>query len=207
VTKEDLYSAVVGCPLFCAGIIRDLDTNIPRGFFTEANAGNRITLMVVGINPGQPMESEKRIYNQSTDKDKANAHINFARKSYSGEGKTFHRRLLAWLSEILEKKPEEVFREVVYTNLVKCTTPNNKMPSKDLSKTCFIQNLQKEILFWNPRVVVALGNTCDDMLSELGIDHMRLPHPSHREHALYHSLEAQRIKERLKAGTALGIAS
>lgn len=203
-TKEDLYSAVVGCPLFCAGIIRDLDTNIPRGFFTEANAGNRITLMVVGINPGQPMESEKRIYNQSTDKDKANTHFSFARKAYTGAGKTFHRRLLAWLSEILEKKPEEVFREVVYTNLVKCTTPNNKMPSKELSKTCFAQNLQKEILFWRPLVIVALGNTCDDMLSELGIDHMKLPHPSHREHATYHFPEVQRIRERLKEGTAVG---
>ena len=150
------------------------------------------------------MESEERIYNQPTDKDKANAHFSFARKAYTGAGKTFHRRLIAWLSEILEKKPEVVFREVVYTNLVKCTTPNNKMPSKDLSKTCFIQNLQKEILFWSPRVVVALGNTCDDMLSELGIDHMRLPHPSHREHATYHFPEVQKIRERLKEGTAVG---
>jgi hypothetical protein len=198
VTKEDLYSAVVGCPLFCAGIIRDLDTNIPRGFFTEANAGNRITLMVVGINPGQPMESEKRIYNQSTDKDKANTHFSFARKAYTGAGKTFHRRLLAWLSEILEKKPEEVFREVVYTNLVKCTTPNNKMPSKELSKTCFAQNLQKEILFWRPLVIVALGNTCDDMLSELGIDHMKLPHPAHRESNNYHLPFLQEIRIKIQ---------
>ena len=93
--------------------------------------------MVVGINPGQPMETEMGIYGQSTDKAKANSHINFARKAYTGAGKTFHHRLLAWLSEILEKNPEEVFLEVVYTNLVKCTTPNNKMPSKELSKTCF----------------------------------------------------------------------
>ena len=150
------------------------------------------------------METEKGIYDQSTDKDKANTHFTFARKAYTGAGKTFHRRLLAWLSEILEKQPEEVFREVVYTNLVKCTTPSNKMPSKELSKTCFAQNLQKEILFWRPRVVVALGNTCHDMLSELGIDHMRLPHPSHREHATYHFPEVQRIRERLKDGTAVG---
>jgi uracil-DNA glycosylase len=204
VTKEDLYSAVVGCPFSCTGIIRDLDTNIPRGFFTEANTGDRITIMVVGINPGQPMETEKGIYDQSTDKDKANTHFSFARKAYTGAGKTFHRRLLAWLSEILEKKPEEVFREVVYTNLVKCTTPNNKMPSKELSKTCFAQNLQKEILFWRPLVIVALGNTCDDILSELGIDHMRLPHPSHREHATYHFPEVQRIRERLREETAVG---
>ena len=203
-TKEDLYSSIVGCPLSCAGIIRDLDTNIPRGFFTEAKEGDRITIMVVGINPGQPMETEKGIYGQSTDKAKANSHINFARKAYTGAGKTFHHRLLAWLSEILEKNPEEVFLEVVYTNLVKCTTPNNKMPSKELSKTCFTQNLQKEILFWRPRVVVALGNTCDAMLSTLGVDHMRLPHPSHREHATYHFPEVQKIRERLKEGTAVG---
>jgi len=198
VTKDDLYSAIVGCPLSCAGIIRDHDTNIPRGFFTEANAGGQITLMVVGINPGQPMESEKGIYNQSTDKDKANAHINFARKSFSGEGKTFHRRLLAWISEILEKNPEEVFREVVYTNLVKCTTPNNKMPSKELSKICFAQNLQKEILFWRPLVIVALGNTCDAMLSTLGVDHMTLPHPAHRETSNYHIPFLQEIRIKIQ---------
>ena len=200
-TKADLYSSIVGCPLSCGGIIRDLDTNIPRGFFTEANTGDRITIMVVGINPGQPMKTEKGVYDQSTDEDKANTHLNFARKAYTGAGKRFHHRLLAWLSEILEKKPEVVFQEVVYTNLVKCTTPKNKMPSKELSKTCFAQNLQKEIFFWRPRVVVALGKTCDAMLSRLGVDHMRLPHPSHREHATYHLSEVQSIKERLKEET------
>jgi uracil-DNA glycosylase len=198
VTKEDLYSAVVGCPFSCTGIIRDLDTNIPRGFFTEANTGDRITIMVVGINPGQPMETEKGIYDQSTDKDKANTHFTFARKAYTGAGKTFHRRLLAWLSEILEKNPEEVFREVVYTNLVKCTTPNNKMPSKELSKTCFAQNLQKEILFWRPLVIVALGNTCDAMLSTLGVDHMTLPHPAHRETSNYHIPFLQEIRIKIQ---------
>jgi uracil-DNA glycosylase len=198
VTKEDLYSAVVGCPFSCTGIIRDLDTNIPRGFFTEANTGDRITIMVVGINPGQPMETEKGIYDQSTDKDKANTHFTFARKAYTGAGKTFHRRLLAWLSEILEKNPEEVFREVVYTNLVKCITPNNKMPSKELSKTCFAQNLQKEILFWRPLVIVALGNTCDAMLSTLGVDHMTLPHPAHRETSNYHIPFLQEIRIKIQ---------
>ena len=69
--KEDLYSSIVGCPLSCGGIIRDLDTNIPRGFFTEAKEGDRIIIMVVGINPGQPMETEKGIYGQSTDKNKS----------------------------------------------------------------------------------------------------------------------------------------
>ena len=70
-TKAELYSSIVGCPLSCGGIIRDLDTNIPRGFFTEANAGDRITIVVVGINPGQPMETEQGIYDQSTEKDKS----------------------------------------------------------------------------------------------------------------------------------------
>ena len=154
--------------------------------------------MVIGINPGQPMESEKGIYNQLTDKDKADAHFTFARKAYTGAGKTFHRRLLGWLSEILEKNPEEVFKEVVYTNLVKCTTPRNKMPSKDLGMTCYNQNLQKEILFWNPLLLVALGNTCDEFLSALKIEHMRLPHPSHRKHSKYHLSEVQNIKQKIK---------
>ena len=70
-TKAELYSSIVGCPLSCGGIIRDLDTNIPRGFFTEAKEGDQITIMVVGINLGQPMETEKGIYGQSTDKDKS----------------------------------------------------------------------------------------------------------------------------------------
>jgi hypothetical protein len=60
--RIDLYAGVTGCPLMCSDIIRDGNSNIPRGFYTRAQVGDPIDLMVVGINPGQPMESEIGIY-------------------------------------------------------------------------------------------------------------------------------------------------
>jgi uracil-DNA glycosylase len=197
--QADIFRSVVACPLSCSEVVRDHHTNIPRGFFTQAEQGDNIQLLVVGLNPGQPMEKEKGLYGGISADEMVKTHLQHVESAYfGGKGKAFHRRLLSWLEEIINKPKNQIFRSVVYTNLVKCTTPNNRKPSPQLSKICFGQHLQREISFWRPQVIVALGTACSDVLRKLGIDHLQLPHPSHRKPADFHRPFLIKLKERLR---------
>lgn len=121
----ELYEQIVACPVHCNGILRDQHTNIPRGFFTLAEPGMPITLLVVAQNPGQPMlprgnsQDEKNLYAGQPAREAARIHLNFAARCFvNGEGKTFHRRLSNWLADLLAAETSQVFRRVVYTNVV-----------------------------------------------------------------------------------------
>lgn len=143
--RIDLYSGVTGCPLMCSDIVRDAGTNIPRGFYTKAQVGDPIDLMVVAINPGQPMGAEMGIYSGMSSERQAAACLEFARAAFDPPyGKTFFRRLANWLSYILDVSEDAVFDRVVYTNLVKCTQ-NNKNPTAATALTCYRYHLSKEI--------------------------------------------------------------
>jgi len=197
--QADIFRSVVACPLSCSEIVRDHHTNIPRGFFTQAEQGDTIQLLIVGLNPGQPMKNEKGLYVGMSADEMVKTHLQHVESAFlSGRGKTFHRRLISWIEEVLDKPKDQVFRSVVYTNLVKCTTPNNRKPSFELSKICYGQHLQREISFWRPQVVVALGAACSDLLRKLRVDHLQLPHPSHRKHAEFHRPFLIKLKERLR---------
>lgn len=114
-------------------------TNIPRGFFTDAKPGDGVEAVVVTQNPGQPMEGkgEYRLYEALSPTKCVSIHKDFVRNCFYGDiGKTFHRRLLNWLSELLELPPREVFNHVLYTNLVKCTTKNNSVPNREVTANC-----------------------------------------------------------------------
>ena len=194
--KNDLYRGVVNCPLSCNDIRRDTSTHIPRGFYTRASVGDAIDLMLIAINPGQPMKSEINIYASLTPMQQVKRHLNFASKAFKAPyGKTFHKRLVKWISDILNIGEEVVFNRVVYTNLVKCTTPNNKTPQKHTARICYRHHLSKEIRIWNPRMIVALGEAADKYLCCLGIEHHFLPHPSHRKHADYHKRFCDRLRK------------
>lgn len=195
---EAFYGTIVGCPLSCPGILRDDTSNIPRGFYTQAKPGDTISLMVVAINPGQTMTDETNLYADPDPVIKAKTHLQFVDRIYTkNTGRTFHKRLVNWLSNILQKAPEAVFRETVYTNLVKCSTPNNKMPSLEVGKACFGQNFRRELDYWKPKAVIALGVHCDSLLNKLGVAHHLLPHPSHREAQDYHLPFCEEIRKNL----------
>ena len=195
------YASIVGCPQRCNGIVRDAESNIPRGFFTLAAPGDPIDLMLVAQNPGQPMGIEERRYAGLSAAAAAQSHVDFVRECFRGRGKTFHKRLLAWMQDLLGvDSADAVFRRVVYTNLVKCTTPNNNAPSGALFRQCYTQNFQREIRFWNPRRVVGLGSKTCDALRQLRVDCLPLPHPSHREDNLYHKEKLEAIRTLLLAG-------
>lgn len=195
-TTLKLYTSVVSCPLSCDGIIRDSDTYIPQGFFTMAKLGDEIRVLVVGQNPGQPhSQTQTNLYSGCSPTQAAHEHLRFVEKCFfKGWGTRFHKRLLDWLCDLLQVPPDKVFHQVVYTNLVKCCTPENKIPSRDLVLTCYAQHLRREIDTWQPLVVVGLGTTTCAAVRRLGIEAHSLPHPSHRKHADYHRpyLEASR---------------
>jgi uracil-DNA glycosylase len=197
--RLDLYSAITGCPLMCSDIIRDGNSNIPRGFYTEAQLGDPIDLMVVGINPGQAMDSEQGIYSGLSPRKQATTHLDFAGLSFEPPyGKTFFKRLAKWLSYVLGVSEKAVFKRVVYTNMVKCSTPHNKRPIWETRLTCYQHHLSREIDVWKPRMVVALGPECGKYLASLGIKFEFLPHPSHREHAEYHVPFCEALRSKLR---------
>ena len=182
----------------CEGIIRDTDAYIPRGFYTQATPGDAISLMVIAQNPGRPMHIQLEGYAGLTAEQAAERHFEFVEKCFLGvEGKPFHYRLLAWLCDLLGEPPGEVFNRVVYTNLVKCSTPENKMPKRPLIATCYAQHLQREIDLWRPAAIVGLGYATCEALRRLGIQIHELPHPSHREHAEFHRPYLERIRAAL----------
>lgn len=202
-TTLKLYTSVVSCPLLCTGIIRDADSHIPRGFFTLAEPGDEISLLVVGQNPGQPHgAAEAGLYSGLSPSQATRKHLQFVKECFlGGIGKPFHRRLLDWLCDLLKVSSSEVFRQVVYTNLVKCSTPDNKVPRRDLVSTCYAQHLRREIAAWQPRIVVGLGTTTckalPDLLRNLPIKVHSLPHPSHRERGNYHRSYLEDIRRAL----------
>ena len=197
--RIDLYSEVTGCPLMCSDILRDDGTNIPRGFYTKAQVGDPIDLMVVAINPGQPRASEIGIYSGMSPGEQAATCLEFAHAAFEPPyGKTFFKRLAKWLSYVLGVSEEVVFERVVYTNAVKCTTQNNKKPVWETALTCYRHHLSKEIELWEPRLIVALGNSSSEYLAGLGISFEFLPHPSHREHGEYHVPFCDDLRSKLR---------
>ena len=194
-----VYSPVVICPLRCADVVRDVETNIPRGFFSLASPGAPLAVLAVALNPGQPSPLEGSLYAGKTPKLIIRAHLEHGRKTFLGPaGTKFHSRLVAWLADALQTSPEQVFQVAAYTNLVKCTTVGNRLPGAQTRATCSETHLYSEIKSWRPKVIVALGSEVTKALGRMGIAHEYLPHPSHRERANYHQPYVAKLRDRLK---------
>jgi hypothetical protein len=182
----------------CEGIIRDTNTYIPRGFYTQAKQGDPISVMAIAQNPGRPMFIQKEGYKGLTPQQAAERHFRFVQMCFLGDqGKLFHNRLLDWLCDLLDEQPSTVFQKVVYTNLVKCSTPENKMPKRPVVAACYVQNLRAEIAYWNPTAIIGLGGRTWDALRSLGIPYHQMPHPSHREESDYHRPFLERVRTAL----------
>jgi hypothetical protein len=205
-----LYERIVACPEGCAStykghIVRDEHTNIPRGFFTRAVPGSPVAILLVAQNPGQPMnprgksQDERELYRGKTPREAAHAHLSFVQGCFlDGRGKTFHNRLKSWMQELLGGDAAQVFESVVYTNVVKCTTKDNAVPSNGVAIRCVALHLKQEIAFWNPRIIVALGGGAHKLLDLCGIPHERLPHPSHRSGGEYHRPQLEALRRKLE---------
>ena len=199
-TSVELYTHVSSCPLQCADVIRDQHTNIPRGYYSNAQPGESEVIMLVAQNPGQPMKIEAQAYAGLSADQQARAHLAFVRRCAVGnEGKVFHTRLRKWMAELLSVPEEQVYDHVILTNAVKCTTPGNRCPSRLTETTCISRHLTNEIAAWQPRIVIALGLGAKRMLDRSGLvrECNYLPHPSHREGKSYHHSFLEAIKRQL----------
>jgi hypothetical protein len=196
----DLFEGVAACRNSCAEILIDNHTNIPRGYFTLACPGDAIDLMLVAQNPGQPMPQENRVYQGLTPRDAASKHLKFVHGCFlSNDGKQFHARLNSWMSELFQIPVSEMWKRVVYTNAVKCTTIRNALPLSAVAQSCIGLHLRRELLVWNPKVTVALGNGASVLLKQCGIAHEVLPHPSHRRENSYHGPALDVLRRKLVA--------
>ena len=60
--NKEIYKKAVRCNLNCKNIIKDLNTAwVPRGFYCS-NSAEKISILIVGKNPGHPLEIEKKKY-------------------------------------------------------------------------------------------------------------------------------------------------
>jgi uracil-DNA glycosylase len=108
----------------------------------------------------------------------------------------FHRRIIQWMSYLFPG--DKPLQNVAYTNMVKCTTTRNKVPSATVTATCVKAHLQREIDLWQPQLIAALGDATFLGLGKLGISAAYLPHPTHRKGNDYSVPFLQRLKERLR---------
>jgi hypothetical protein len=148
----------------------------PRGFYTEASGP--VEILVVGKNPGHVLESEATLYKKSPGAETAKIHLSFSRDVFFGHrdfsarekpSTRFHSNLLVYLSEILDCDQSDVFTRAAYTNLVKCSSAENEQAklSQATMHICFGKHLSRELEFYKPIMILALGREVEHFLVSL----------------------------------------
>lgn len=209
------YASVCACPnteTECPGIINSPSSGWPpRGFFTEA-ADPPIDILVVGKNPGHPMPQEPNLYKDRSASDIAEVHLDFVRGAFLGDqdlssearrSTRFHKNLRSYLAFFLDVPEPDVFHHAAYTNLVKCSTHGEQdRLHRQTMNECFSRHLIREIEFFRPRVLLALGREVERFLLKAGerglhrLSVIYIKHPSYHyartaERAILSDIRAQ----------------
>ncbi len=207
----EIYKSVVDCQsALCAKsgeILNSLESrasgSLPRGFFTEAS--REVQILVVGKNPGHILASEAALYKDLAAERFIDAHMSFSKEvfrkklSISGADKkstTFHSNLFFYLSAILDANAEDVFKLAAYTNLVKCSTIDEqaKIKRRTMSE-CFGKHLIKEINYFRPKVLLALGREVESHLNFAKSKQLHALDVVYIKHPSYHYKKDMRDKE------------
>jgi uracil-DNA glycosylase len=165
----------------------------PRGFYTAATGPVRI--LVVGKNPGHILPHEAARYTGKPAAEVARAHLGFAGATFEGaqhaepvssRSTMFHRRLRRYLVTVLGVAEDDVFKHAAYTNLVKCSTADEQARlHAGTMRECFARHLQREIAFFVPVALLALGGEVAHFLRRAARSGMhdrpvlRVKHPSY----------------------------
>lgn len=159
---------------------------IPRGFYSEGVPG-QIEIMAVAQNPGTGAGNdfietwETRRYEGKSLRAQARITMDLQRRVFRRERlwpSDFQMILQEQLARVLNVAPQEVWKKVVLTQAVKCSTPHNTVAALHVRRICSKTHLIKEIEFWKPRLVVAVGRRAEADLRRLGYDVPWIYHPS-----------------------------
>ena len=205
----DLYVPVCGClksPQECPNTVNSPSSGIPpRGFYTKGTKDS-IKILIVGKNPGHVLDHEKPFYTGKSAQEIVMAQLDFAGQTFSTCNSTearknaslkFHRNLLRYFSYFLDVSSDDVFTHCAYTNVVKCQTVGEQdRLDKITINPCLMTHFQKEIEFFSPKVIVALGNEAYRALGclDLGRPIIKLKHPSY----YYRKEDEENVLMRLK---------
>lgn len=152
--------------------------SIPRGFFTGGRPG-AIRLMVVLLNPGQPAPHEVASFKGATGAELALRVWEMSGKHLEGGHPSPTLRTMGRDIEWLFGRPLAACGELfMFTNLVRCTTVENRVPDAEAIKIG-ADWLREEIALWRPEKVLAYGKeVAVGMLSHgIKVDAL-LPHPA-----------------------------
>jgi hypothetical protein len=101
-----------------------------------------------------------------------------------GDGALIDRFDRKWVygpsSHLLRKALDKfgIYEECWFTNLLKCSTPENRPSSQEEVKTCS-KYLLNEIKLLKPKRAIILGNHAWEMCPDLGIPKVKVYHPSY----------------------------
>lgn len=173
---------------------------VPRGF--SPHNSSRTKILVVGKNPGHPLEGETSFY-----KNKKGEVLLSAREKWSIEwlkrlkntndnSLKYHKNLRRYLRYFLdlsakleqydEYKPgtgeNAIKKAVSFSNLFKCSTECEQEKIKDNSfGVCYEKYFIREIELIKPQIILALGNEVSKYLKrkQLSIPLVSIKHPSY----------------------------
>ncbi|GHV79091.1 hypothetical protein AGMMS49944_08820 [Spirochaetia bacterium] len=178
---ESLY------PLKCEPyFLRDIEKGIPpRGFYFQ---NSPVEILVVGQNPGHPFEDEKLKLQRKPGESLIERWFCFFKKIYdkipnsTDQTLIFHKNLFRYISFILDITDNlmdfknvqenynpnifnETYRRIAFTNLVKCSTRNERQKlTDDLIAPCYKKYFLNEIKYFQPKVILALGRDVENYL-------------------------------------------
>ncbi len=213
---KEVYKKAVRCNLNCKNIIKDLNTAwIPRGFYCS-NSAEKISILIVGKNPGHPLEIERKKYQSICNDNLVETMEKVFEHIWLNSPTIFHKRLLKYLAYFLDiidftfyedfiitkEIFHKIFVKVVKTDLVKCSTKNEQEPLRNFKEdanTCYENYLEKEFMLYNPKNILCLGGEVYDYLNKLNLQFnlLKIKHPSYPYARDKEKIELDHIKNRL----------
>ena len=173
---RNLYVECMNCQntdVHCPGIWKDIAKGIPpRGFYFQKVP---VKLLVVGKNPGHPLSGESKFYAGRTGRDLLNAHREFQERYLPGPNSfrepptPFHENLFRYLSFFLDIPEDEIFLYAARTNLVKCSTLDERAKFRSIKVTveeCYRKYFLFELQIFQPKVILALGREVEKFLKK-----------------------------------------
>ncbi len=159
---------------------------IPRGTTTRATLGN-LDLMWILINPGNPQkELEHNFYSGKAGAELADAAWAFTERVL--EGKEANSLTLRTTYQDITRvrfgdgdDPKKALDRCMVTNVVRCSTPpawgeafkglkGETAVRRQVVDTCFENHLRREIEYWKPKTIIAVGEPVGEVLGRINLE-------------------------------------